>query len=208
MVSVTRSRPDDKQKRGELRIYLGAAPGVGKTYAMLGEAHRRRERGTDVVAAVVETHGRKKTADLLDGIEVVAPRYIEYRGKRFGELDVEAVLRAAAAGRAGRRARPHQHPGQQEPEALAGRRGTARRRHHGDLDGQRAAPGKPERRRHPDHRHRAAGEGPRRDRAGGRPDRIGRHHAGSVAAQARPRQRVRAGARRRGAVQLLPAAAT
>jgi two-component system sensor histidine kinase KdpD len=81
-----------KAKRGELRIYLGAAPGVGKTYAMLGEAHRRRERGTDVVAAVVETHGRKKTADLIEGIEIVAPRYIEYRGSRFPELDVEAVL--------------------------------------------------------------------------------------------------------------------
>jgi two-component system sensor histidine kinase KdpD len=80
-------------KRGELRIYLGAAPGVGKTYAMLGEAHRRIERGTDLVAAVVETHGRKKTADLLDGIETVPPKYIEYRGKQFGELDVEAVLR-------------------------------------------------------------------------------------------------------------------
>jgi two-component system sensor histidine kinase KdpD len=85
--------PDYKRKRGELRIYLGAAPGVGKTYAMLGEAHRRLERGTDVVAAVVETHGRKKTADLIGGIEMVPPRYIEYRGKRFGELDVEAVLR-------------------------------------------------------------------------------------------------------------------
>src|SRR3954471_18601861 len=85
--------PDYKKKRGELRIYLGAAPGVGKTYSMLGEAHRRVERGTDVVAAVIETHGRKKTADLLDGIEVVPPKYIEYRGKRFGELDVGAVLR-------------------------------------------------------------------------------------------------------------------
>ena len=85
--------PDYKKKRGELRIYLGAAPGVGKTFAMLGEAHRRVERGTDVVAAVVETHGRKKTADLLEGIELVPPRYIEYRGKRFAELDVEAVLR-------------------------------------------------------------------------------------------------------------------
>jgi two-component system sensor histidine kinase KdpD len=84
--------PDYKRKRGELRIYLGGAPGVGKTYAMLGEAHRRRERGTDVVAAVVETHGRKKTADLIEGIEMVPPKYIEYRGKRFGELDVEAVL--------------------------------------------------------------------------------------------------------------------
>lgn len=79
-------------KRGELRIYLGAAPGVGKTYAMLGEAHRRLERGTDLVAAVVETHGRKKTADLLDGIETIPPRYVEYRGGRFPELDVAAVL--------------------------------------------------------------------------------------------------------------------
>ena len=84
--------PDYKQKHGELRIYLGAAPGVGKTYAMLGEAHRRLERGTDVVAAVVETHGRKKVAELVEGIERIPPRYIEYRGSRFPELDVEAVL--------------------------------------------------------------------------------------------------------------------
>jgi len=87
------SSPQNVTKRGELRIYLGAAPGVGKTYAMLGEAHRRLERGTDLVAAIVETHGRKKTAELLDGIEMVPPKYIEYRGKRFGELDVEAVLK-------------------------------------------------------------------------------------------------------------------
>ena len=79
-------------KRGELRIYLGAAPGVGKTYAMLGEAHRRLERGTDVVAAVVETHGRKKTAELIAGIEVIPPRCIDYRGTRFSELDVDAVI--------------------------------------------------------------------------------------------------------------------
>jgi two-component system sensor histidine kinase KdpD len=85
-------KADYKQKRGELRIYLGAAPGVGKTYAMLGEAHRRLERGTDLVAAVVEAHGRKRTADLLAGIEIVPPRYIEYRGSSFPELDVEAVL--------------------------------------------------------------------------------------------------------------------
>jgi len=79
-------------KRGELRIYLGAAPGVGKTFAMLGEAHRRAERGTDLVAAVVETHGRKKTAELLEGIEVIPPRYVEYRDGSFPELDVPAVL--------------------------------------------------------------------------------------------------------------------
>ena len=85
--------PPSGPKRGQLRIYLGAAPGVGKTFAMLGEAHRRLERGTDLVAAVVETHGRKRTADLVDGIEVVPPKMIEYRGRNFAELDVDAVLR-------------------------------------------------------------------------------------------------------------------
>jgi two-component system, OmpR family, sensor histidine kinase KdpD len=90
MVDVTAT--DHHPKRGELRIYLGAAPGVGKTYAMLGEAHRRLERGTDVVAAVIETHGRAKTAQLIEGIEVIPPRYIEYRGSSFPELDVPAVL--------------------------------------------------------------------------------------------------------------------
>jgi two-component system, OmpR family, sensor histidine kinase KdpD len=90
MVDV--STTDHRPKRGELRIYLGAAPGVGKTYAMLGEAHRRLERGTDLVAAVVETHGRRKTAELLDGIESIPPRYIDYRGGSFPELDVPAVL--------------------------------------------------------------------------------------------------------------------
>ncbi|OMC15721.1 sensor histidine kinase KdpD [Mycobacterium sp. SP-6446] len=84
--------PGQPAKRGELRIYLGAAPGVGKTYAMLGEAHRRLERGTDLVAAVVETHGRAKTAELIEGIEVIPPHYVEYRGGSFPELDVPAVL--------------------------------------------------------------------------------------------------------------------
>jgi two-component system, OmpR family, sensor histidine kinase KdpD len=80
-------------RRGDLRIYLGAAPGVGKTCGMLAEAHRRLERGTDVVAAIVETHGRKKVAELIEGIEVIPPQYISYRGTLFPELDVEAVLR-------------------------------------------------------------------------------------------------------------------
>ncbi|MFE5287363.1 ATP-binding protein [Nocardia sp. NPDC056611] len=80
-------------KRGQLRIYLGAAPGVGKTYSMLAEAHRRLERGRDVVAAVVETHGRSKTAELLAGLERIPPKLVEYRGATLPELDVEAVLR-------------------------------------------------------------------------------------------------------------------
>jgi two-component system, OmpR family, sensor histidine kinase KdpD len=86
-------RAEYKKKRGELRIYLGAAPGVGKTFAMLGEARRRLERGTEVVAAVVETHGRKKTAEMMADIETIPPKYIEYRGTKFPELDVEAVLK-------------------------------------------------------------------------------------------------------------------
>nr|WP_296773931.1 sensor histidine kinase KdpD [Rhodococcus sp. (in: high G+C Gram-positive bacteria)] len=79
--------------QGELRIYLGAAPGVGKTLAMLEEAHRRSGRGCDVVAALVETHGRRRTAAALEGIEPVPPLEIEYRGTVNRELDVLAVLR-------------------------------------------------------------------------------------------------------------------
>jgi two-component system, OmpR family, sensor histidine kinase KdpD len=78
--------------RGALRIYLGAAPGVGKTYAMLGEAHRRLERGTDVVVGFVETYGRVRTEALLDGLEVLPRKNVTHRGVRLHELDVDAVL--------------------------------------------------------------------------------------------------------------------
>ena len=78
--------------RGHLRIYLGAAAGVGKTYAMLAEANRRCERGTDVVVGFVETHGRPKTAALLEGLEVVPRKTIDYRGTTFTELDADAVI--------------------------------------------------------------------------------------------------------------------
>src|SRR5690349_3000108 len=83
--------------RGELRIHLGAAPGVGKTYAMLCEAHRRAERGTDVVVGLVETHGRARTATMLEGLELVARRPVSYRGVELTELDVDAVLGRAPA---------------------------------------------------------------------------------------------------------------
>ncbi|MFD7706087.1 DUF4118 domain-containing protein [Streptomyces sp. NPDC059786] len=81
--------------RGKLRIYLGAAPGVGKTYAMLSEGHRRVERGTDCVVAFVEHHGRPRTEVMLHGLEQVGRRELEYRGFRFGEMDVDAVLARA-----------------------------------------------------------------------------------------------------------------
>jgi two-component system sensor histidine kinase KdpD len=78
--------------RGELRIYLGAAPGVGKTYAMLEEAQRRAERGTDVVVAFVETHGRKHTAAMLGDLETVPRKRVRYRGVEFTEMDLDAIL--------------------------------------------------------------------------------------------------------------------
>jgi two-component system, OmpR family, sensor histidine kinase KdpD len=81
--------------RGRLRIYLGAAPGVGKTVAMLGEAHRRFGRGTDVVIGICEPHQRSYTAAQMEGLEIVPLREIEYRGTSFRELDIDAVLARA-----------------------------------------------------------------------------------------------------------------
>jgi two-component system sensor histidine kinase KdpD len=83
--------------RGQLRVYLGAAPGVGKTYAMLDEGRRRHERGTDVVVGFVETHGRVHTAEKLDGLEVVPRRTVAYRGAELTELDLPAVLARSPA---------------------------------------------------------------------------------------------------------------
>ncbi|MEU3223208.1 sensor histidine kinase KdpD [Streptomyces sp. NPDC006976] len=83
--------------RGKLRIYLGAAPGVGKTYAMLAEAHRRVERGTDCVIGFVEHHGRPRTETMLTGLEEVPRREIEHRAALFTEMDVDAVLERAPA---------------------------------------------------------------------------------------------------------------
>ncbi|MEP7177458.1 MAG: sensor histidine kinase KdpD [Pseudonocardiales bacterium] len=78
--------------RGRLRIYLGAAPGVGKTYAMLEEGARRRERGTDVVIGFVETHGRAQTEAKIGDLPVVPRKKVTYRGATFEEMDVDAVL--------------------------------------------------------------------------------------------------------------------
>ncbi|MFG2809983.1 sensor histidine kinase [Streptomyces massasporeus] len=78
--------------RGKLRIHLGAAPGVGKTYAMLSEAHRRVGRGTDCVVGFVEHHGRPRTEVMLHGLEQVPRRELEYRGGVFPEMDLDAVL--------------------------------------------------------------------------------------------------------------------
>jgi two-component system sensor histidine kinase KdpD len=78
--------------RGQLRVYLGAAAGVGKTFAMLNEGRRRREYGEDVVVGFVETHGRRKTAEQIGDLEVVPRRQLEYRDSVLEEMDVDAVL--------------------------------------------------------------------------------------------------------------------
>lgn len=90
-------KDNEAMGRGKLRIYLGAAPGVGKTYAMLSEAHRRVERGTDCVVAFVEHHNRPRTEVMLHGLEQIQRREIEYRGSGFTEMDVDAVLERSPA---------------------------------------------------------------------------------------------------------------
>ncbi len=89
---LARLHADERPARGRLRIYLGMAPGVGKTYKMLEEAHRRHDRGTDVVVGFVETYGRRNTAALLDGLEAVPRQRIEYRGVAVEEMDAQAVI--------------------------------------------------------------------------------------------------------------------
>jgi NtrC-family two-component system sensor histidine kinase KinB len=97
-VTATRPRPEDflelvqRARRGRLKLYIGFAAGVGKTYRMLEEAHALRQRGVDVVLGFVETHGRAETAALLEGLEAVPRRRVEYRGVAVEEMDVEAIL--------------------------------------------------------------------------------------------------------------------
>src|SRR6476646_1969260 len=78
--------------RGRLRVYVGMAPGVGKTFRMLEEGHRRVARGTDLVVGFVEAHGRPHTIELLDGLEVVPRRRTEYRGVLVEEMDTDAII--------------------------------------------------------------------------------------------------------------------
>jgi two-component system, OmpR family, sensor histidine kinase KdpD len=88
-------RSDVANARGRLRVYLGMAPGVGKTYKMLDEGHRRLARGTDLVVGFVEPHGRPRTIELLEGLEIIPRRRIQYRGVVVEEMDTEAVLERA-----------------------------------------------------------------------------------------------------------------
>src|SRR5579862_6568471 len=80
-------------RRGRLRIYLGMAAGVGKTYAMLGEGHRRKQRGTDVVIGYVDTHGRALTEAQIGDLPIIPRKKVEYRGVTLEEMDTDAILK-------------------------------------------------------------------------------------------------------------------
>jgi two-component system sensor histidine kinase KdpD len=82
-----------RERRGAaLKVFLGAAPGVGKTYAMLSAARELKRRGIDVVVGIVETHGRAETAALTEGLELLPRRRVEYRDRTLEELDLDALL--------------------------------------------------------------------------------------------------------------------
>ncbi|MCJ9744750.1 two-component sensor histidine kinase, partial [Neorhizobium sp. SHOUNA12A] len=96
--SENRPSPDallehaERETRGRLKIFLGAAPGVGKTYEMLMSGRARRADGLDVVIGVVETHGRQETEALVEGFEIVPRKAIDYRGQQLDEMDLDAIL--------------------------------------------------------------------------------------------------------------------
>ncbi len=90
-------KDEERVRQGKLKIFFGAAPGVGKTYAMLEAAQQRRIEGVDIVAGVVETHGRKETEELLCGLEAIPRRSVEYRGTTLSEFDIDAALRRKPA---------------------------------------------------------------------------------------------------------------
>ena len=81
-----------RDARGKLKIFLGAAPGVGKTYEMLNAAHGRLREGVDVIIGVVETHGRAETEALVAGLPSIPRRLVEYRGQTLDEMDLDAIL--------------------------------------------------------------------------------------------------------------------
>ncbi|SMG01194.1 DUF4118 domain-containing protein [Burkholderia singularis] len=85
-------REEEKQQRGKLKIFFGASAGVGKTYAMLQAARARRQDGVDVLVGIVETHGRRETAALVEGLDVLPLAQIVYRGRSIGEFDLDAAL--------------------------------------------------------------------------------------------------------------------
>ena len=176
---LARVRADEaRQARGKLKIFFGAAAGVGKTYAMLEAARAQQAAGVDVVIGWVETHGRAETEALLPGLEQLPPRTLEYRGATLREFDLDAALARRPSPDPRRRARPYQRPRLPPRQALAGRHGAPRRRDRRLHHPERPASREPERRRGARDGGANAGDGPRLDLGGGGRGRAGGSPAG------------------------------
>ena len=167
----------DDQRRARLRIYIGAAPGVGKTYAMLEEAHALKARGVDVVVAFVETYGRVDTEARVGDLEVIPRRTVPYKGAVLEEMDLDAVMvRKPAVALVDELAHTNV-PGQPSRETVSGRPGAARPGHQRPHRGQYPAHRNAQRHRQPRdgrarardrtrHLHRSRGRGDQRRRDG------------------------------------------
>ena len=179
-----------KAARGKLRIYFGASAGVGKTFGMLAAARTLHAEGQQLLVGVIETHGRSETAALLEGLDVLPleggrlPRQVDH--------GIRPRCRAGApsAPDPGGRTGPFERVRLAPSEALAGRRGTARRRHRRIYHRERAAPGKPERRRRRHYRHPRRRDGARYGVRRRRRGRAGRYSRRRTAGPAQERQGV------------------
>ena len=186
-----------ERERGRLRVYLGMAPGVGKTYRMLEEGHRRTARGTDLVVGFVEAHGRPETdeAPRRAGDRPAAPgRVSRCRGRGDGH---RRDPRASPDRCTGRRARPHERARLGADEALGRRQRPARCRHRRRQHLQHPAPRFGRRRRRDDHRRPGQRADPRRGPRGRRRGRARRHEPVRAPPADAPRQRLSAGSDRR-----------
>jgi two-component system sensor histidine kinase KdpD len=150
-------------ERARLKIFFGAAPGVGKTYAMLEAARHAKEDGIDLVVGAVETHDRAETAVLLAGLDVVSRRTIDHRGVSLDEVDLEAALQRKPDVVLVDELAHTNAPGSRHAKRWQDVLELLPRRHRRVDDAQRAARREPRRRRPPDHRRQGA-----RDRAGRR----------------------------------------
>ena len=202
---LERVRADEARRtRGKLKVFFGAAAGVGKTYAMLEAARAQRAAGVDVVIGWVETHGRAETEALLPGLELLPPRAVEYRGTTLREFDLDAALARRPALILVDELAHTNAPGSRHAKRWQDVDGAPRRRDRRLHDAERPAHREPERRRRARHGGADAGDGPGLDpRRGGR-GRAGRPPSGRPHPPPQGGEGLLPRAGRRGRAPLLP----
>ena len=142
----------EERRAGRLKIFVGAAPGVGKTYEMLQQARARKQDGYDIVVGVVETHGRKETEALLDGLEIVPRRALDYKGQSLEEMDLDAIIARRPQIALVDELAHTNAPGSRHPKRYLDVEELLQPRHRRLHDRQHPAHREPERRRRADHR--------------------------------------------------------